>query len=119
MNNLNTYWSAEAVAAATRLIDAALAAGYTVSVNDGEEWTVTKSTDRTLILDAMGTTGEDYIMVRTADGAKIARYWMIYENGNEVITDWSYTDATKYESNRLANLSIGEKLFAESESDEG
>lgn len=112
MNDLNKYWNA-AAATATRLIVAALKSGYTVSVNDGEEWTVKKSTKRNEILNAMGTTGEDYIMIRNADGAKIAQYRMIYENGTDVISDWSYTEETMFESNRLANIAIREKLFEE------
>jgi hypothetical protein len=115
MNNLNTYWSAEAVKSATRLVDAALASGYTVSVNDGEEWTVKKSTDRTVILDAMGTTGEDRLMVRNSVGDKVACYYLIYGNGSDVLSDWSFTDETMFESNRLANIAIDEKLFEEGE----
>lgn len=113
MNDLNKYAPIAAVKSATRLVDAALASGYTVSVNDGEEWTVKKSTDRKVILDAMGTTGEDRLMVRNAAGDKIACYYLIYQNGSDVLSDWSYTDETMFESNRLANIAIDEKLFEE------
>lgn len=112
-NDLTTYAPKAAVESATRLVNAALASGYTISVNDGEEWTVKNSRSRQEILDAMGTTGEDYLMVRTAEGAKIAQYYLIYQNGADVVSDWSYTEETKFESNRLANIAINEKLFEE------
>jgi hypothetical protein len=43
-----------------------LAAGWLVSVNDGEETTVLDSTDPETILAAMFTTDEDYLYVRAA-----------------------------------------------------
>jgi|HubBroStandDraft_5_1064220.scaffolds.fasta_scaffold98903_3 hypothetical protein len=43
----------------TQVIDSALAAGYQLSVDDGEEITVRRSVDKEEILKAMFTTDED------------------------------------------------------------
>ncbi|MGV7193562.1 hypothetical protein [Xanthomonas axonopodis] len=65
------------------LVDAALAKGYSVSVHDGEEWTVRRSTDRDALIDALGTTDED--SVRFYDnGSPVGTVWMVYGN-----RDWS------------------------------
>lgn len=44
---------------AEALVDLLLADGGTVSVQDGEEWTLHRSADRAAVLAAMGTTGVD------------------------------------------------------------
>lgn len=81
-------------------IKALLDDGYILSVNDGEETTVTHSTDPDRIFTAMKTTGEDYLMVHVQinDSIRpdITEYvecgWVrfIYGNeGTEVINDYS------------------------------
>jgi hypothetical protein len=89
---------------ATKLVNAALKAGYAVSVNDGEEWVVTKSTDRIDILLALGSTDEDVLVLRhttkstgwvgcTANpGDRIGWFHLVYGNaddGSELISDHS------------------------------
>lgn len=61
---------------ATRLVDEALRRGYTISVNDGEEWTVKRSTVRAEILAAMGSTEMDVIKVREkpAEEGDVAKF---------------------------------------------
>jgi hypothetical protein len=54
---------------ARRCIDDLLAAGFTISVNDGEETTLHRCTDPLAILDAMATTEEDYLYLHQ-DGAR-------------------------------------------------
>ena len=49
---------------AAKLVAAAIASGYCLSVNDGEMWTVKRSTNKAAILAALETTGEDIIRVR-------------------------------------------------------
>jgi hypothetical protein len=44
-----------------RHIDDALAKGWAISVNDGEEWTLRKSRDRDKIIGAICTTDEDQL----------------------------------------------------------
>jgi hypothetical protein len=46
-----------------KIVRDALKAGYSVSINDGEEETLTKSTDSKAIHEALGTTDEDYIIL--------------------------------------------------------
>jgi len=87
---------------ARRLVNAILAAGHLVSVNDGEEWTVLKSRSTTEIIDALASTGEDYIRVRHSDGGVVGTFCLIWGNdptGEELITD--HTDNA--EMNALAN----------------
>jgi hypothetical protein len=77
-----------------RLIRMALAMGWTVSVCDGECWTVKQSRDQHVILDALCTTGMDTVRFRDADGAKLGHVTLIYgndPNGSEVIADGSAT----------------------------
>ncbi|MER9176201.1 hypothetical protein NKH72_21730 [Mesorhizobium sp. M0955] len=75
------------------LVKDILAAGYAISVNDGEETTLKRSIDATAILKAMFTTDEDYLMVHdVADGAgfqvkHFGYVWLIYGNGHHVISD--------------------------------
>jgi hypothetical protein len=79
---------------ARALINAALDKGYTVSVNDGEEWTVRRSSNLREITDALATTGEDFI--RFYDGDKsVGTFNLIWgndETGAELISDYSYND---------------------------
>ena len=94
MNNLSKYATAGEARAARKLVKAALAAGYCVSVSDGEEWTVKKSTNASEIIDALCTTGEDILRLRDpADGAAIGSFLLVYGNdddGSELLAD--YTD---------------------------
>lgn len=91
-------------------VDDALKLGHLLSVNDGEEFTVKRSTDRAAILGALGTTDADTVVIRRADGERIGSVMLVY--GNEpgvVICD--HTDSPEMES-ILANASkIGERLY--------
>ena len=78
------------------LIKTLLDNGYTVSVNDGEETTVKRSDHFKTIVDAMGTSGEDYIFFQ--DGkteGDNGYFYLIYDNGSApddrmiVICDYS------------------------------
>jgi hypothetical protein len=98
-NTLTQYATAGEARVARKLVKAALAAGYTVSVNDGEEWTVKRSTRETEILDALATTDEDRLLLRnpTANdiGDIIGSFWLIYgndESGEELISDHTDND---------------------------
>lgn len=74
------------------IVDKALSEGLTVSVNDGEEWTVRKSSDRDQIIDALMSTDADILSIRhaTAVPAGMGRIWLVYGNeGHEVINDYS------------------------------
>lgn len=72
-----------------QIVDDALKAGYTVSVSDGEEFTVVRSTDREVILGAMATTDQDVLVFRDDAGAKIGWVQLIWGNDHELISNSS------------------------------
>lgn len=91
-NSLSHYATAGEARVVRKLVKAALAAGYSVSVNDGEEWTVKRSTSTKVIFDALATTGEDRLLLRDSEGNTAGSFWLIYGNdpsGEEVISDHS------------------------------
>lgn len=96
-NYLNKYATPGEARAARKLVKAALAAGYTISVNDGEEWTVKRSGRELEIIDALATTGEDRLLMRLAvSGDVVGSFWLIYgndPNGDELISDHSDNSA--------------------------
>jgi len=85
---------------ARKLVQQALAAGYVISVNDGEEWVVKKCADERTIMAALASTDGDTLVIRNpADkttnnvGAKIAAVQLIYGNApEELIADYSAPD---------------------------
>jgi hypothetical protein len=80
----------------TRLLAACAAANYTVSVFDGEEWTVRRAPASAYhtICAVLATTGEDVLELRTAKGehrvGRIYLVWGLDADGTELIAD--YTD---------------------------
>lgn len=77
------------------LVRHALAEGMTVSVNDGDEWTLVKSDSYEAIFDALCTTDTDTIMLRRADGSKVGWFQLIYGNdGYDVIADYGVNEDT-------------------------
>jgi hypothetical protein len=80
---------------ATRLVRAALNAGLTVSVYDGEEWTVGNSRRERAILAALASTGEDTLRFRR-NGENVGSVYLIWGNdptGEELISDHTDNDA--------------------------
>lgn len=81
-------------AVARKVVKAALAKGYVVSVCDGEEWTVKKSSSLTEIIDALCTTDADTLRFRDAEGNKVGCIEFVYGNlPEEVIADYTANDA--------------------------
>jgi len=73
-----------------KLIDIVLAKGYNISVNDGEEWVLKQSRDKTTICNAMMTTDEDVWQVRTTSGDLAGKVWFVYGNdGYDVVADYT------------------------------
>src|SRR4030095_6813035 len=75
---------------ARRAILHLLAAGYSVTVYDGEERTVNASTKTIEVLKAMMTTDEDYLIAIDAEGKE--RGWIRFVYGNDgwdVINDYT------------------------------
>ena len=90
-NSLSQYATTGEARVARKLIRAALAEGWAVSVNDGYETTVRRSTREREILDAMCTTGEDCISIHLPlSGKSGGSFVLIYGNdpsGDELIAD--------------------------------
>jgi hypothetical protein len=88
---------------ARKLVKAALDAGYTVSVYDGEEWTVKRARRMKTVMDALATTGEDTLRIRDADGNPCGSFYLVWGNaddGSELISDHTDNDAC----NALASI---------------
>jgi hypothetical protein len=87
---LDRYASAGEAKAARALIDVLLERGLLVSVNDGGEWTVQRSSDRDKILAALATTGMDTIKVRPPHKMPVATFQLVYQDGpaDELIADY-------------------------------
>ena len=91
--SLSLYATTGEARVARRLIRDALAEGWTVSVNDGEETTVTRSSSEREIIAAMCSTGEDIITIHLPIGGKRGGvFHLVYgndETGEELISDHS------------------------------
>lgn len=70
------------------ILDDALKCGYTLSVYDGEETVVRKSSDKNAIFSAMYSTGND-ILVIYQDNKRIGWIFLVYGNREYVISDYS------------------------------
>ena len=82
-----------------KLVRNILSRGLTISVNDGEEWTVVDSRREDKIMPALATTEIDYLRVKDdLDYKTLGTFMLVYGNdpeGEEVVSD--HTD------NRLCN----------------
>jgi hypothetical protein len=76
-----------------KLVRNILSRGYSISVNDGEEWTVVDSRIEATILDALDTTEEDTIKFKDdLDGKVMGIFYLVYGNdpeGEEVVCDYT------------------------------
>lgn len=76
-----------------RLIRAALAKGFTISVNDDSacdgEWVVNKSANFAEITKALRSTEGDTLRMHGLDGRPVAVFCLIWGNGEDVISDCS------------------------------
>lgn len=72
----------------TKVVDDTLAAGFTLSVWEGEDWAIKRSTDREAILASMQSTDSDTILFYI-DDTKYGWVELIYGNGCDVISDYS------------------------------
>jgi len=71
------------------IVNSALASNWSVSVYDGEEWTVKKSVSTTEIIKATMTTDEDVLRFHDADGV-VGSVFLVYGNcGWDVVADHS------------------------------
>lgn len=90
-NCLSQYATAGEARVARKLIRAALDAGYCISVNDGEETTLRRSSNYHQIVGALATTGADYLTIHDSRSCERAGVFvLIYgndESGAELIAD--------------------------------
>lgn len=80
------------IRACRKLVKAILATGKAISVYDGEEWAVKFSTKFSDIIDALGNTDTDSIIVRDAEKNLVGRFYLVWGNdpdGSELIADHS------------------------------
>lgn len=87
---LTRYAQAGEAKRARALVRAILAKGHAVSVNDGQEETVTRSRSFAKIEEALCTTGEDVLTVHDDEGARLGFFLLIFGNdpdGSELIAD--------------------------------
>lgn len=76
------------------LIRLLLEGGNTVSVYDGQEYCVKRSSSEEEILSALNSSGEDMLAIRNAAGEALGFFYLIYDNGSEadpfiVVSDYS------------------------------
>ena len=77
-----------------RLVDKALAAGYTISVYDGEEWPLKRSSNRPDILAAMYSTDSDVLRCCLPESGKaVGSIMLVYGNGGDVVSDYTDNEA--------------------------
>lgn len=91
MNDLTRYAPPAAATIACKLVKALLAEGWTISVYDSEEYTVKRSTSYKAITEALASTEGDILAVRN-DGQLLGKIWLIWENDEDVISDYSCGD---------------------------
>lgn len=72
-----------------RLVETALACGYTITVHDGEATVLERACDRDAILRAMYGTEEEVLTFHDAEGTELGFVWLVYGEGDTVINDCS------------------------------
>lgn len=78
---------------AKRVVRSAIAAGYTVSLWDGGEYTVKRSRKLSEVVGAMFTVDEESLEIRNVEGGLIGTVWMVYGNdGFDAINDYTATE---------------------------
>lgn len=92
------------------VIAAALRDGLQISVNDGEETTVSRSTDRAAIADAIGTTDETTLTFWAPKpdkaATRVGAIWLVHGNEEDVISDC--TDVPRI--TRLCDLATAKRI---------
>lgn len=77
---------------AAKIVDDALALNYSISVFDGEEYPVKRSSDREEILKALNSTGIDNLKIWNSEGGCVGIVALVWGNaGWELISDYTAT----------------------------
>jgi hypothetical protein len=77
----------------SKLIRRALAKDWVISVNDGEEWALSRSKDFNAITAEVHATEQTYLHFRDAEGKKLGWVWLVHGNDEDVVTDAVDNDA--------------------------
>jgi hypothetical protein len=87
---------------ATAIVEAALAKGWAITVNDGEEDAFKRGTHRQQVLDAMSSTDDDRLTFFDMGngGARVGSVWLIYGNDQDVVSDWTDAEGRRRRSDR-------------------
>jgi hypothetical protein len=83
-----SYCSATERKIAKALVRRALAAGYSITVHDGEEVALKTSQDEKAIFAAMNSTDSD-TLIFFRGGQRVGNVWLIWGNEDDVVSDWS------------------------------
>lgn len=91
------------------LLKLILAENCMVSIHDGEECTVKRSTSLNDIKQGMAGTGEDIILIRNTQGELMGKFYLIYNNGSEgdpiiCICDYTANDFCESIYNQLEKI---------------
>lgn len=82
---------------ARKLVRAALDAGFCVSVHNGEEFAIKRSTDHAAICKELHATDEEYLIIRNREtGDKVGTIFLVWGNdptGEELVCDHSAVPA--------------------------
>lgn len=82
------------MAIANKIVADALTRNYTVSVYDGEEWALKRSSDHQEIIKSLNSTGHDQLKFRNSYGEYIGVVALIWGNcGWDLISDYTVSDA--------------------------
>ena len=77
------------------LVNRVLSDGNTISVHDGEECPIKRSSDAVAILAAMSSTRSDTLIIRAPSGDRIGFVYLVYGNEPEnLIADYSGDEYT-------------------------
>ena len=90
MNKYPVYASQTDRQCAAALVSLCLKGGNTISVWDGEDFAIKRSSSKLDILKEMSSTGEDRLHVFDEHGNELGRFYLIYNNGTshmELIAD--------------------------------
>ena len=80
---------------AGKLVKAILETGCTISIHEGEDWAISRSTSQSDIYAALNSTGEDTIFARNSERKLMGTFSLVWGNeadGSELISDHTDND---------------------------
>ncbi len=89
ITTMNSIHSATERRIASKLVERILAKGYVISVFEGEQWCLSRSSDKAHIFAALASTDSDTLRIRTVDGAPVGSIVLIWGNEDDLISDAS------------------------------